>query len=338
MEYLDIIEDITSNLTGDSRKDFDYLQSEADKYKDHEYSLEIVRSISRLLCKVMPDDMNDEIDKMFSNMQLSTDTVVAEVQLKIREGDLDQAERMIKTALFPESMFKEDKVSIFFAFNNPIEEIYYKSKFKPVKDIRIVPQIDADVFLSYAYILIEKKRFDEAMAILDRGLRYNPLETKLLFEKGEIFKLRKEWDDFKHITDLCMEYSYSSKNIARAYRNYGYMFVELEDYDVAICCYLMCLARDRSDMAQSQLYYISQLTDRKIKPEDYSDKIEELFNDKEIRLRANPELLQIAYGLGKQFEDDQQLNDAHFFYSIVYDLTNNEEIKEKLMTIKNRAK
>jgi hypothetical protein len=69
----------------------------------------------------------------------------------------------------------------------------------------------------------------------------------------------------------------------------------------------------------------------------YFDRIEELFTSKEIKLRANPELIQIAYALANQFEEDQRLNDAYFFYSIVYDLTDDEEIKDKLTAIQEHV-
>jgi tetratricopeptide (TPR) repeat protein len=335
MEYTDIIRDISSQLTGDSSKDMAILQAEAEKYRSHESSQEILRAIGRMMYQILPDDMKQEFNQSFSNMQLSTDTVLDEVKTKVHEGDLAEAESMIKTILPPEGMYQEDQVSVYFAFNTPIEEIYYKSKFKPQKDVRIIPDIDLEVFLTYAYIMIEKQRLDEAMDLLERGLQYNPLETKLLFEKGEILKLRKNWDGFKEATDLCLEYSYSSENVARAYRNYGFMFIELEDYEAAICCYLMSLQYDQSDMAQSQLFYISQVTNNQINPEDYFESIEEVFAERKIMLRANPELLQIAFALGNQFEDDGIYEDAFYCYSIIYALTEDANIKEKLREMKS---
>jgi tetratricopeptide (TPR) repeat protein len=284
--------------------------------------------------QILPEDMKQEFSQAFSNTKLSKGTVLDEVKTKVHEGNLEEAESMIQTILPPEGMYQEDKVSVYFAFNNPIEEIYYKSKFKQKKEIRIIPDIDLEVFLTYAYIMIEKQRLDEAMDLLERGLEYNPLETKLLFEKGEILKLRKDWDGFQEVTDLCLEYSYSSENVARAYRNYGYMFIELEDYDSAICCYLMSLQYDQSDMAQSQLFYISQVTNNQINPEDYFESIEDVFDERKIRLRANPELLQIAYGLGIQCEEEGVYDEAFYCYSIIYDLTASAEIKEKLQEIK----
>ena len=336
MEYSKIIEKITGKLTGDIDKDVAMLQKEAEKYMDHEYSEEILRAVGRVLTQVMPNDEKDKIYHILSNLKLSTDAVLDEVKLKIREGDLDKAESIIKSILPHEGKYQEDKVSVYFAFNNQIEVIYYKSKFNPQKDIRFVSaDIDTEVFLTYAYILIEKKKFDEAMDMLDRGLKYNPLDTELLFEKGEIFKLRKDWEEFKKVTDMCMEYSYSPESIARAYRNYGFMFIELKDYDAAICCYLMSLQFDRNNMtmAQSQLYYISKVIDSKINEEEYFEVIDQLFEERGIQIGANPELLDIAFALGQKYEEDKVYEDACYFYSVVYNLTGDEEIRKRIESI-----
>jgi len=334
LEYEDIILDITSKLSGDPEKDKVFLVSQIDKYTktSHPYSLEIIKAIFRL-GPLMPDVVAENI---LSAMVSNTDKAISEAKQKIYDGDLDQAEKIIKSAM-PPMLYEEDKVSIYFAFNNPIEKIYYESKFKPKKDIRNASGINTEMFLLYAYILFEKKKFNEAMEILDRGLKYNPLNTFLLFEKGEIFKLNKDWQNFRRITDLCMEYSYRPESVARAQRNYGYMFVELKEYEAAICCYLVSLYYENNNATQNELNYISQVTNSEINPDEYSTKrIEKLLGEKKIQLSTNPELLAIAYALGEHFKGKKMYKDAYSFYSIIYDLTRDEEIKEKMVTIKEQ--
>ena len=54
--FEDIMKEITRGLSGDSKKDVDYLQEQMEKYKDHEYGKEIIRAYGRLIYEVIPDE------------------------------------------------------------------------------------------------------------------------------------------------------------------------------------------------------------------------------------------------------------------------------------------
>lgn len=339
MEYDEIIQSITGRLTGDLEKDDQMLLSETEKYRNHKYSQEITRAIGRILFSIMPEEAKKEWVRVFSNDLLAITAILDEVKFKIQRGELLIAEKMIKRIMVTiEGSFTEDQVSVYFSFNNLLEELYYKSKFNPQKEIREMPVIFNEILMAYAYLLVDKKEFDEAHEILNRGLKNNPLDTNLLFEKGEIYKINKDWKDFKEITNLGLEYSYSSKNIARAYRNYGYMFIELKDYEGAICCYLKSIQYENHTMAQSQLYYISQITEKKIDPNEYKDKIDPFFEKNNILTCPNLDLLSIALFIGTQLEEKERYRESLFYYNIFYDLTANDEIREKIEHIKNKIK
>jgi tetratricopeptide (TPR) repeat protein len=339
MEYDEIIQSITGRLTGGFEKDEQMLLSETEKYRKHKYSQEITRAIGRIFAAIMPEEDKKEWDRLFSNDLLAMTAILDEVKLKIQSGQLLIAEKMIKRIMGTiEGLFIEDQVSVYFSFNNLLEELYYKSKYNPQKEIRKMPGTFNEILMTYAYLLVEKKEFNEAHEILNRGLKNNPLDTNLLFEKGEIYKINKDWKNFKEITDLGLEYSYSSKNIARAYRNYGYMFIELKDYEGAICCYLKSLHHENHTMAQSQLFYISQITDKKINPNEYRDKIDLFFEKNNILTCPNVDLLSIAFFIGTQLEEMEKYRESLFYYNILFDLTAKDEIGEKIKHIKNRIK
>ncbi len=334
MDYVDIIEEITGKLTGDNEKDIKFLIKESEKWKNHEYSIEILRAIGRMIAQRLPEESEKKLDNAFKNWTQFTDNILNEVKCKIAEGKMNEAEKLIKKITY-EELFKDDRVSTYFSFNEPIEELYYKYKFNPKKEIRINPIINTEVFLTYAYILFEKKEYDEALKILNKGLKLNPIDTRLLFEKGEIFKIKKDWGRFKEITDLCFEYSYSSKDLARAYRNYGYMFIEQKDYDGAICCFLRSLHYDQHAMAKSELFYITQVTKRyiDIDTEYHGSRCMEILNKRGIQIGPNRNMLSIAAILAEDTFNDKQYELSHYFYGILYDLTKDDEIYEKLKNI-----
>ena len=59
MKYDEIMQTITSGLTGEPEKDVKYLYEQGQLYKTHELSREILRGIGRLMYEVMPPEQRD---------------------------------------------------------------------------------------------------------------------------------------------------------------------------------------------------------------------------------------------------------------------------------------
>ena len=85
-----------------------------------------------------------------------------------------------------------------------------------------------------------------------------------MFELGEVMKLTGRKQEFRELTLRAMAVAYSLATLARAYRNLGYLAVEETDFDLAVACYCMSLGidRDHAQAAQSELFYIQQVTGR----------------------------------------------------------------------------
>ena len=56
MTYKEIINEIKRNLTGNNNQDKSYLIAQSIKYKNHEYSSEIIKEISILLLDCLSDE------------------------------------------------------------------------------------------------------------------------------------------------------------------------------------------------------------------------------------------------------------------------------------------
>ena len=188
----------------------------------------------------------------------------------------------------------------------------------------------------YAYILFEKEDYGSAEKFLNFGLKYNPIDLHLLFEKNEINKIRKDWGNYKKINDFCIKVSYLSSDIARAYRNYGYMFIELKDYDAAICSYLMSVQYEKSEHANSQLLYISQVKKKNINFKKYMKKIEKILNKRSVQVGPSEEVIGTAVAVGKIYENDNQIEEALYFYGIAYSITDDSDLLQKIKGIQEK--
>jgi tetratricopeptide (TPR) repeat protein len=338
MTYEEIIKEITSKLSGDNEKDTQFLLWEFRKYIDHEYANEILKAIGRLISDRETDSTREIIKREFNNLCiLMRDVMLDEVRSKIKEGNLDKAERLLKNLPPVNWIVLTDKVSDYFSFNNLIEGMYYQVKYKPTKQMRQHPE-NHKFYQFYGYILVERKDYKKAIEMLDKGLTLNPLDTDLLFEKAVIFQQRKDWDTFKELTDRCIEYAYTPFALARACRNYGYMFTEKEDYEAAIACYIYSSYWQKDKKAENELYYISQKTKKVIDEEYYQRNLFKILEDRGVHIEPNREILPVIYSIAENLFQEDNLNESLYYYKILYDLMKDEDIFAKIQSIEGNIK
>jgi tetratricopeptide (TPR) repeat protein len=329
MDYADIMREVTDGLTGDWERDRAYLNRKTQEYKDHPCGFEVARGIGRLLCEIMPPDVRHEVELAVDNDARLTRAILAEARQKLSDGALDEAETLLRGVLPHERLFQEDAVSVYYSFRNPLELTFFVNKFRPEKTVRIPPYPFNEIYELQAYILIERQRWDDARGVIDEALKRNPLLGSILFEKGEIDKRLKDLDQFLRTTVSCLGLCYRRVEMARYFRNLGYYFIEREQWDEAIYSYLVSLSWQQSQMAQSQLYYITQRTGRLIRPEEYKGG-SELLAKHAIPLSPDPLWAQSAWWLAEQSVQEKQFDLACLGYEVVYELTGDPEAREKL--------
>jgi tetratricopeptide (TPR) repeat protein len=262
------------------------------------------------------------------------DQILNEAVVRIKEKNFAEAERLLKTLLPDEGSTGEGETPHCLSFNEPMEEIYYRFRFKPGREIGRRFSGLGRTFLTYAYLLIQKQDFEGALQILGRGLRHNPIDTGLLFEEGEIFKIRRDWTVFKKITDLCLSCACRSSAVARAYRNYGFMFAEAGDYEGAACCYLLSREYEDHAIARGQLERIAHLTGRPIDERYYHETFGRILEERNIQVGPSRDILTIARTFALNCEADGDYPAASYFYNVLFDLTRDREIEKKMMHLK----
>jgi len=333
-----IMEDIAQKLTGDHADDLKFLMDECERYKSHEYSKEILRAIGRLMYDLIPEEQKKEfrkaIDKDYGHRNLEIEKKIEKIGHYIRQKNVDKAlalaESLVKEVeqLRDIGWFVNDNQSEYYYFNNLLEEIIFKETFKPEKNIYPLPENIGEVYYMYGAVLFEAKRYDEAKIILEKAVTYNPVSTKYLFELSEIYKLRRDWENYLNIINSCLKYAYSSASIARCYRNLGFYYIEEERYELAIALYHISIHYDQNAaIAYNELRYISAKSGLEVDRPD-SQKTIKLLEENGIQIGANGLILNIAYAIGCDAQKKNKYEFAKYFHSIVFDLTGNEEIKK----------
>ena len=292
MSFDNILHEITSGLTGDQSNDVKYLMEQSEKYKDNEYSQEILRAIGRIIHDIVPEELKNKFANEFNNFHISIEKTLEEVDFLMYKNDFRKALEMIEALVKKiEEMgfYKDDAVSEYHCFNNFLEEIIYRELFNPQKAIRIIEPYYPLVYFKYGNLLFEYKKFIEARAALEIAEKYNPIDVNIKIELAETYKVEKNWDKFLSINKRIYDCSYTNEDLCRYYRNLGYYYIEKGNYDVAISVYILSiLFLEKTDipetataenqrtmqlnMAKNQLAYIAQQSGKNFDIDDNSMK------------------------------------------------------------------
>lgn len=335
MDYEEIMRTITSGLTGNPESDVEYLEEQSEIYKTHELGTEILRGIGRIMYEVLPDEMQEKFSFLVNNILLSTETVLEEAEFQIHKKNFNKALKIIQSLLKEIEddngdiiMFRDDSVNEYHHFRNLLEEILYQEIKNPQRTLRQIPENYDHLYHVYGSLLFELKRFDESKKALEKAIAINPMNLEAIFELAEISKLNGSWEEYLEITKQCLPIAYTGKSLGRCYRNLGFYYTEKQNFDVATALYYVSMYYDRqSTMAQAELYYIQNITGKPI--QQFSlEEIKEIFDNNNIHFGPNELILSIAFGFGETAMEEKHYEMAHFFFSIVYGLTFDDEIKK----------
>ena len=332
-EFDSIMEEITAGLTGEPEKDVPYLNSKCEEYKEHQYAKEILRACGRLLFKALPKEARGKANRIAANLSLGLQSVVEEAQFNIYRKKFDVAKTILTGAVEKVEalgMYKDDEVSEYHTFNEPMEEILYKHRYQPEKTLRQAPEPLSELYLTFGSVLFELDDMDAAKVALEKAMRWNPMDAAIRFEHAELFKKKGDMDEFFKLTMQVFPNVYRSSHLARCYRNLGYYFVEKKLWQVAASCIVLSLHYDSEHaMAQSELWYIQQSAGA-----DFSmpsnEEVKTYAKQYNIPLGADRDVVGISIAIGEQSEKAGQLAAAKYFYSIAYDLTGIDELKGRL--------
>ena len=334
--YTEIIKGITKTLTGDGEKDSKYLMEQIEKYRYHEYGIEILKALHRMLYGILPEEAKAELSTILKKDNTYIQVILNEVKSKLAEHNLEEAGKLILEILPREELFHSDEFSEYYDFRNSLEWAYFMTKNRPCKEIIPFPISYNDVLMTYAYVLVEKEDYDNAIKIIDTGLKRNPLHIDLMFEKASIYKNQKRLEESFQISRDCFDIAYRRVHIARCYRDFGYYFIENKNWDAAICCHLLSNHWFQTEKAKSELYFISQQTRKVIDEEYYAGNLDRILQENGVQLEPNHLWIEIASYLGETMVSKNNIEDAKFCYSVAYELTGNDSYHEKILELNKK--
>lgn len=336
--YQEIIKQIKSNLGENKDLNRKYLTSQMDVYKNHPYEKEIIKEISRMLWDCLSEEEKEEFIEISDNENPIMD-ILDEIFPYIENGNyktaLDIMDNFMKT--FP-PMFEDDKVNEYHSFTNPLEEKIFDEYIGAEKIIRYIPDNKPllDLYYVYGFLLLEDQQLEKAEKYLKKALKINPVSARIILELTEIYKKHTpNFNKFYMYVEEALKYAYYPNDLGRCYRSLGYYYIEEEQFKTATALFKHSLQYDMSPMAYSELEYIKS----KGMEFELSDlECEQIIRDKNIQIGPNIFITDTINQLIGKYEQENAYAQAIYFYEILYDLTLDVSIIEKIKELKSNMK
>ena len=122
--YEEIIENIQKSLSGNPKLDKDYLISQLDFYKSHEYASEITKEISRLFWDCLSEEEVDFLNESHENNEIlkTFDHVIELVEKNDKKSALEFLEKFFDSFIDKYSSSKDYQ---YHSFLNPLEVLIF---------------------------------------------------------------------------------------------------------------------------------------------------------------------------------------------------------------------
>ena len=233
----------------------------------------------------------------------------------------------------------DEEISVqkeYHSFLNPLEEILFYQYIGLEKELAYIPFNEPlfDLYYIYGTLLLENDDFAKAEEYLLKALRINPVSSKAILSLADIYKSKtRTYNRFFLYNVDALKFAYKNEDIARAYRNFGFFYVEENQLDIAAVFYDFSLNFDFNRQAFRELEYLKS---RGINTEIDRKDAENVIESKKIQVGVNPFILDTLRIICVDLEIRKYYRGALYFYRILYDLTKDNHILGKINSIQNR--
>ena len=335
MGFQETIKQIFKGLTGDNKADIKYLNEQMEQHKDDENSTEIIRALSRKIFELLPDEAKAELNQIIGNEVDTINSTVEEAKFQLSQNNPVKAEELLRSAIDSIPFeFKDDEECGYFCFDDALEIAIFAISEKYEKTIRKATYDFAQIFYMYAYSLIENQKIDEAEEALKTALKWNPVSTTIMGELSEVYKIKKDYENYLYWSKKIIQYASSSKILARGYRNIAYYYCDIEEYEKSAAIYYFSRYFEESKQVTSELFYIAEQLG-KLPEAPEPEYIKQLFEQEDIQYGASDFVIGAAYQIFKSCMDNNDIKSAVYYLYVVYDLTHDDEVKNLIEKLSN---
>ena len=202
-------------------------------------------------------------------------------------------------------------------------------------DDTFVKKSDMDgrpIYISLNHVMeycLKLSKFRRAEDAFKKAICWNPVDLDSYLGLAECYKNLNMLSRYLDVTKQAYRFCCSRATMARYYRNMGFYYVARYNTEAARVCYTYSNIYYKTDNADNELKYLEQALNDKT-PEYSVKQMQEILDKNEVEPGPDSKTIGIIYRVGELMMNDKDYRLARDCFSIVYDITQETQLKTLL--------
>ena len=175
----------------------------------------------------------------------------------------------------------------------------------------------------------ETAYFSKLEDAFKKAICWNPVDLDSYLGLAECYKNLNMLSRYLDVTKQAYRFCCSRATMARYYRNMGFYYVARYITEAARVCYTYSNIYYKTDNADNELKYLEQALNDKT-PEYSVKQMQEILDKNEVEPGPDSKTIGIIYRVGELMMNDKDYRLARDCFSIVYDITQETQLKTLL--------
>ena len=212
---------------------------------------------------------------------------------------------------------------IYISLNHVMEYYVYACYFEPETDVLCTELPVGEYYRTYGSLCLKLSKFRRAEDAFKKAICWNPVDLDSYLGLAECYKNLNMLSRYLDVTKQAYRFCCSRATMARYYRNMGFYYVARYNTEAARVCYTY------SNNADNELKYLEQALNDKT-PEYSVKQMQEILDKNEVEPGPDSKTIGIIYRVGELMMNDKDYKLARDCFSIVYDITQETQLKTLL--------
>lgn len=339
MSYEEILDELRGKLSGDYAKDNEMLRELGENY-GKEGNIDGVKAVGDIMLEIMPKEQRDEIENLTCIDGVRMDEFHTKIVKLINDKNMVEA-KSLSEKLYAKikDVYRETDKAKFVSYRNPFEDNLAQLLFETddEKILNRAPFDFATFLTTYAYTIFETGSPVDAVPILEEAIGFNPVDCGPRFELAECYKILKNKDKLIKVTQDTIAVASSPLAIARCYANMGYLCFDLHELDDAANFYYASLIFAPHPAIPHELRAIAQMKNAPIEPPTH-EQIMATMEKYGIHFGPDEKVITVAAQIASDFMLKQDIPNAVMALKLLYNITQDENVKELILKYDPEAK
>ena len=220
------------------------------------------------------------------------------------------------------------------SLNHVMEYYIYAFYFKPDCDVVLSELPYGEYYRSYGDLCVKSGRYKAGIEAYSNAICWNPVDLDAILGLAECYKYLNMLKRYMIVTKEAYRLCCTRATMARYYRNMGFYYLSAYKPEVARACYIYSNIYYKTDNADAELSYIEQALNQET-PKLSVKEIQKMFDDEGIEPGPSSDTIGVIYRVGQIMMESQDYRLAKDCFSIVYDITQEEQLEKLLEELEN---